>query len=112
MQPSPTVAAAGYSSASILAWGILGQTIGWQVGAGGAAVLAGGALVVLYSESEPVPLEVPQLAEAVSGSAGNVAGILGREERARLGRKERPCWGAWARQRTTPGDVSSRARNR
>ena len=52
-------------SASVLAWAILGQTIGWQVGVGGAAVLAGGALVVLYSESEPVPLEVPQLAEAV-----------------------------------------------
>ena len=52
-------------SASVLAWAILGQTIGWQVALGGAAVLAGGALVVLYAEGEPAALEAPELAGAV-----------------------------------------------
>jgi drug/metabolite transporter, DME family len=43
-------------SASILAWAILGQDLGWQVVVGGIAVVAGGALVVLYEEApEPSP---------------------------------------------------------
>ncbi len=41
-------------SASVLAWAILGQELGWQVALGGLAVLAGGALVVLY-EGAPGP---------------------------------------------------------
>ena len=39
-------------SASFLAWAILGQELRWQVAVGGAAVLADGALVVLYEEPE------------------------------------------------------------
>ena len=46
-------------SASILAWAILDQELGWQVVVGGAAVLAGGALVVLYDDTREPPLEVP-----------------------------------------------------
>jgi drug/metabolite transporter (DMT)-like permease len=46
-------------SASLLAWAILGQDLGWQVVVGGAAVLVGGAVVVLYDDAgEPSP-EVP-----------------------------------------------------
>jgi drug/metabolite transporter (DMT)-like permease len=45
-------------SASFLAWAILGQSLGWQVAVGGAAVLAGGILVVLYEGVEPA-LEAP-----------------------------------------------------
>jgi drug/metabolite transporter (DMT)-like permease len=46
-------------SASILAWAILDQELGWQVVVGGFAVLAGGALVVL-SDDEPEPsIEAP-----------------------------------------------------
>jgi DME family drug/metabolite transporter len=41
-------------SASLLAWAILGQDLGWQVAVGGMAVLAGGTLVVLY-EGAPKP---------------------------------------------------------
>jgi drug/metabolite transporter (DMT)-like permease len=42
--------------ASLLAWAILGQDLGWQVVVGGLAVLAGGALVVLYDDApEPSP---------------------------------------------------------
>lgn len=53
-------------SASVLAWAILGQSIGWEVGVGGVAVLAGGALVVLYAGREEPPIEAPPLApEAV-----------------------------------------------
>jgi drug/metabolite transporter (DMT)-like permease len=46
-------------SASILAWAILGQDLGWQVVAGGIAVLAGGALVVLYEEVPQPSPEAP-----------------------------------------------------
>lgn len=47
-------------SASVLAWAILGQDLGWQVVVGGLAVLAGGALVVLYEERpEPSPEAPP-----------------------------------------------------
>jgi drug/metabolite transporter (DMT)-like permease len=43
-------------AASLLAWAILGQELGWQVVVGGLAVLAGGALVVLYEDApEPSP---------------------------------------------------------
>jgi drug/metabolite transporter (DMT)-like permease len=43
-------------SASVLAWAILGQDLGWQVVVGGLAVVAGGALVVLYEDApEPSP---------------------------------------------------------
>jgi drug/metabolite transporter (DMT)-like permease len=46
-------------SASVLAWAILDQELGWQVVVGGLAVLAGGALVVL-SDDEPEPsIEAP-----------------------------------------------------
>jgi DME family drug/metabolite transporter len=46
-------------SASLLAWAILGQDLGWQVVIGGVAVLVGGAVVVLYDDAgEPSP-EVP-----------------------------------------------------
>jgi drug/metabolite transporter (DMT)-like permease len=48
-------------SATFLAWAILGQEFGWQVALGGAAVLAGGALVVLY---EPEEAAVPEAAPA------------------------------------------------
>jgi drug/metabolite transporter (DMT)-like permease len=51
-------------SASFLAWAILGQTLGWQVALGGAAVLAGGALVVLYEFAETAPAEAPLLASS------------------------------------------------
>jgi drug/metabolite transporter (DMT)-like permease len=46
-------------SASFLAWAILGQDVGWQVALGGVAVLAGGALVVLYEPEEGAIPEVP-----------------------------------------------------
>jgi len=46
-------------SASFLAWAILGQSLGWQVVLGGMAVLAAGALVVLYEEPEPTTPEIP-----------------------------------------------------
>jgi DME family drug/metabolite transporter len=47
-------------SASLLAWAILGQHLGWQVVVGGVAVLAGGALVVLYEGApEPAPEAPP-----------------------------------------------------
>lgn len=39
-------------SASLLAWMILDESLGWQVVVGGAAVLAGGALVVLKEGTE------------------------------------------------------------
>jgi drug/metabolite transporter (DMT)-like permease len=43
-------------AASLLAWAILGQELGWQVVVGGLAVLAGGAIVVLYEDApEPSP---------------------------------------------------------
>jgi DME family drug/metabolite transporter len=43
-------------AASLLAWAILGQELGWQVVVGGLAVLVGGALVVLYEDApEPSP---------------------------------------------------------
>jgi drug/metabolite transporter (DMT)-like permease len=44
-------------SASVLAWAILDQELGWQVVLGGLAVLAGGALVVLY---EGAPEQAPE----------------------------------------------------
>jgi DME family drug/metabolite transporter len=47
-------------SASLLAWAILGQDLGWQVVVGGVAVLAGGTLVVLYEGApEPSPEAPP-----------------------------------------------------
>ena len=46
-------------SATFLAWGILGQSLGWQVAVGGALVLAAGALVVLYEDPEPMTPEAP-----------------------------------------------------
>jgi drug/metabolite transporter (DMT)-like permease len=48
-------------SAAFLAWAILGQSLGWPVGAGGAAVLAGGALVVLYESEEAVSPDAPTI---------------------------------------------------
>jgi drug/metabolite transporter (DMT)-like permease len=48
-------------SASLLAWAILGQNLGWQVIVGGVAVLAGGALVVLYEEAPEASPEAPAL---------------------------------------------------
>ena len=46
-------------SASLLAWAILGQTLGWQVVVGGVAVLLGGALVVV---GETAPSAAPAVA--------------------------------------------------
>jgi drug/metabolite transporter (DMT)-like permease len=46
-------------SASFLAWAILDQPLNWQVVVGGAAVLAAGALVVLYEGAAPVTPEAP-----------------------------------------------------
>jgi drug/metabolite transporter (DMT)-like permease len=51
-------------SASFLAWAILGQELGWQVAVGGAAVLAAGALVVVYEEPAAPPAEAPILSTA------------------------------------------------
>src|SRR5918996_25411 len=46
-------------SASLLAWAILGEAVGWEVAVGGLAVLAGGALVVLYEGAEPAAPDAP-----------------------------------------------------
>jgi drug/metabolite transporter (DMT)-like permease len=46
-------------SATFLAWAILDQPLGWQVLVGGAIVLAAGALVVLYEDTEPAAPEAP-----------------------------------------------------
>jgi drug/metabolite transporter (DMT)-like permease len=46
-------------SASFLAWAILDQPLNWQVVVGGAAVLAAGALVVLYEGAAPMTPEAP-----------------------------------------------------
>jgi drug/metabolite transporter (DMT)-like permease len=46
-------------SASLLAWAILGESVGWQVAVGGLAVLLGGGLVVLYEGEEQVRPEAP-----------------------------------------------------
>lgn len=51
-------------AASLLAWPILGQALGWQVALGGAAVLLGGSLVVLY---EGVDRGAPEGAGLVPG---------------------------------------------
>jgi DME family drug/metabolite transporter len=48
-------------SASFLAWAILGQDLGWQVIVGGLAVLADGALVVLYEDVPEASLEIPSV---------------------------------------------------
>jgi drug/metabolite transporter (DMT)-like permease len=46
-------------SASLLAWAILGESVGWQVAVGGLAVLLGGGLVVLYEGEEQVRPDAP-----------------------------------------------------
>jgi drug/metabolite transporter (DMT)-like permease len=46
-------------SASLLAWAILGQDLGWQVVVGGVAVLVGGAVVVVYDDASEPSSEVP-----------------------------------------------------
>ena len=46
-------------SASFLAWAILGQALGWEVALGGALVLAGGTLVVLYEGTDAPSVEAP-----------------------------------------------------
>ena len=46
-------------SASFLAWAILDEALGWQVAVGGLAVVAGGALVVLYEDIEAPGPEAP-----------------------------------------------------
>ena len=46
-------------SASLLAWAILGQDIGWQVVVGGVAVLVGGAVVVVYDDASEASPEAP-----------------------------------------------------
>jgi drug/metabolite transporter (DMT)-like permease len=45
-------------SAAILAWVILGEALTWQTAAGGALVILGGLLVVLFEPSEPAVTEV------------------------------------------------------
>ena len=46
-------------SASLLAWAILGEPIGWEVALGGLAVLLGGALVIVDEGAEPGAPEAP-----------------------------------------------------
>ncbi len=48
-------------SASLLAWAILGQALGWEVALGGAAVLLAGALVVVYEGTDARSVESPVL---------------------------------------------------
>ena len=48
-------------SASLLAWAILGQDIGWQVVVGVVAVLVGGAVVVVYDDASEASPEAPAL---------------------------------------------------
>ncbi len=68
-------------SASLLAWAILGQSLSWTVAVAGAAVLAGGALVVLY-EGEPRSVETPALDAAVSDQRrGVIKSLQAKEER-------------------------------
>ena len=57
-------------SASFLAWAILGQSLTWHVVLGGAAVLAGGALVVVYEGADVGAAEAPPLEPAVSAVRG------------------------------------------
>lgn len=52
-------------SAALLAWVILEQALGWAVVVGGAAVLAGGALVVVRQEPDAPPREAPPVPEPV-----------------------------------------------
>lgn len=57
-------------SSALLAWAILDQPLGWAVLVGGALVVAGGALVVVYEPADAAPVEVsPVVAAAPSGSA-------------------------------------------
>ena len=56
-------------SASVLAWAILGEALGWQVLVGGAAVLSGGVLVILL-EPAAASVEAPPLEPAVSAAEG------------------------------------------
>jgi drug/metabolite transporter (DMT)-like permease len=46
-------------SASLLAWAILGESLGWEVVVGGTAVILGGGLVVVREPAEPVSPEAP-----------------------------------------------------
>lgn len=46
-------------SASLLAWAILDQGLGWQVVVGGLLVIAAGLLVVLYEPADAAAVEVP-----------------------------------------------------
>ena len=46
-------------SASLLAWAILGEPVGWEVALGGLAVLLGGTLVIVYEGAEPSAPEAP-----------------------------------------------------
>jgi drug/metabolite transporter (DMT)-like permease len=48
-------------SAALLAWAILGQSLGWEVAVGGLAVVAGGALVVVAEGRELHSPEAPQV---------------------------------------------------
>ena len=45
-------------SAALLAWVILGEALTWQTAAGGALVILGGLVVVLFEPSEPAVTEV------------------------------------------------------
>ncbi|HWC32770.1 MAG TPA: hypothetical protein VG709_06540, partial [Actinomycetota bacterium] len=64
------------------AWAILGQALGWQVALGGAAVLAGGALVVVYEGTEArsveAPVLVPEERPASTALVSNEASPSGR----------------------------------
>jgi drug/metabolite transporter (DMT)-like permease len=46
-------------SASLLAWAILGEAVGWEVVLGSLAVLLGCALVIVYEGAEPGAPEAP-----------------------------------------------------
>ena len=56
-------------SASLLAWAILGQALAWPVALGGAAVLAGGALVVLHEPADAASIEAPGSTSAAADAS-------------------------------------------
>lgn len=51
-------------SATLLAWAILGQALGWQVAVGGALVVAAGLAIVLYEPGDASPVEAAALGSA------------------------------------------------
>jgi DME family drug/metabolite transporter len=56
-------------SAALLAWALLGQGLGWQVGLGGVLVVGAGLLIVFFE-----PVDAPPLEAATVGSPRESAG--------------------------------------